>query len=61
MSVTINPAFGIIDNTTDGIVLPIGTTAERPENPPIGTLRINSSDNTVEYYNGEEWITIGLP
>ena len=38
--------------------LPVGTTAQRPASPTNGMTRYNTSDNTVEYYNGTGWIQI---
>jgi hypothetical protein len=38
-----------------GVVMPVGTTAERPTPPRTGTLRFNTDDARFENYNGEEW------
>lgn len=38
-----------------GVILPVGTTAERPTPPEVGMIRFNTDDARVENYNGEEW------
>jgi len=45
---------GIVNvNTTGGLTLPTGTTAQRPASPQNGYIRVNTSTNYVElYYNG---------
>lgn len=40
---------------TSSLILPVGTTAERPTPPEIGMMRFNTDDQRVENYNGEEW------
>ncbi len=47
-----------VDNTT-GIIVPVGTTAERPVNPEAGTVRWNSDVNYIEVYDGVEWESLG--
>jgi len=41
---------------TGGLILPVGTAAQRPQTPVAGTQRFNSDRNQVEYYNGTAWI-----
>jgi len=60
MSITLDPGSGITDGTNEGMVVPIGTTAERPENPPVGILRFNTDENMLEVYNGTEWFFINI-
>jgi len=36
--------------------LPIGTTAQRPQSPTQGMIRLNTTLSVVEYYNGTNWI-----
>ena len=38
--------------------LPVGTTAQRPTSPVAGQIRYNSTLETVEGYNGTDWITL---
>ena len=40
---------------TNGFVIPVGTTAERPSPTPQGTMRFNSDNLRVEVYDGTEW------
>jgi len=45
---------------TYGLVLPTGTTAQRPpeSSSEIGMTRFNTTDARVEVWNGEEWISV---
>jgi hypothetical protein len=40
---------------TNGFVMPIGNTAQRPSPASSGTLRFNSELGRIEYYDGAEW------
>jgi hypothetical protein len=40
---------------SSSLILPVGTTAERPTPPEVGMIRFNTDDQRVENYNGEEW------
>jgi len=51
-------SFVTIDNTT-GVIVPVGTTAERPTDPDAGTFRWNSDANYLEVYDGTEWVALG--
>jgi hypothetical protein len=51
-------SFVTVDNTT-GIIVPVGTVAERPANAEAGTVRYNSDTNILEVYNGVEWEGLG--
>ena len=48
----------IID-TTAAAVLPVGTTAQRPDPAASGMIRFNTDLTTFEGYNGTEWGSIG--
>jgi hypothetical protein len=50
-----NPVF----SGTGGIVLPSGTTAQRPASPVAGTERMNTTLGVPEIYNGTYWIPHG--
>ena len=40
---------------TENIVLPTGTTAQRPGSPVAGMVRFNSSMNLLEFWDGTNW------
>ena len=48
---------------TDSMLIPVGTTAQRPSNTGnvdvTGMLRFNVSANNLEWYNGSEWAVPG--
>ena len=44
---------------TEGIVIPIGTTAQRNPNPVEGEIRFNTDLNTFEGYTGQVWGGMG--
>tara|TARA_B100001093_G_scaffold8491_1_gene8244 strand:+ start:620 stop:1768 length:1149 start_codon:yes stop_codon:yes gene_type:complete len=46
-----------IDATT-GLVVPTGTTAQRPTGQ-IGMMRFNVTTGNMEIYNGSDWVNIG--
>jgi hypothetical protein len=52
------PVVSLHINTTDGIKLPTGTTAERPTGQ-IGIIRYNTTDSRAEIYNGANWRAVG--
>jgi hypothetical protein len=45
----------VIIDTVSGLVLPVGTTAERPSPAAQGTVRFNSDSDRVEVYDGTGW------
>jgi hypothetical protein len=51
--------MAILKNTTiddtGTLLLPVGTTAERPSDPEIGFIRYNVDTNEIEYWNGIDW------
>jgi hypothetical protein len=54
---------GIIDaatGTTGGLIMPTGTTAQRPGTPTAGTIRWNTTDTTFEVYTGSTvgWVAV---
>lgn len=38
---------------------PSWTTSTRPGSPSVGTSGVNTSSNTLEFYNGSGWVTAG--
>ncbi len=58
VTVNIQAASGVLlyaDSTTGGMVLPAGTTAQRPASPATGQIRFNTTTASVEIYNGTSW------
>lgn len=57
-----NPTFAIASNPAlpgaEGVVLPTGTTAERPSSPSNGTFRYNSTTGLLEYYSAGSWTAL---
>jgi len=45
--------FSILSNT--GMILPTGTTGERPTTPANGTLRYNTTISAIEVYDNSTW------
>lgn len=41
---------------TGGLQIPQGTTAQRPTTPLVGSLRLNTTTNQYELFNGTSWI-----
>lgn len=59
-----SPVFSISDNPvlpgTGGVVVPGGTTAERPGSPSNGLIRYNTQSQTLEGYAGNTWGSIAV-
>jgi len=55
---TTNLAYSLSIATTDAVLLPAGTTAQRPT-AATGLLRFNTSANYFEGYNGNTWGGLG--
>jgi len=51
-------AGNIAVSGTEGIVIPSGTTAQRPVSPATGTMRFNTTTSRFEGYNGTAWVPI---
>lgn len=45
----------VIMDTTSGVAVPTGTTAQRPDPVITGTLRFNTDAQRLEVYDGTEW------
>jgi hypothetical protein len=43
---------------TDSVIMPRGTTAQRPATPQSGMMRYNTSLGRMEYYNGTSWVSL---
>lgn len=55
---TASQAVVQVDNVR-GLVIPVGTTAQRPSSPLQGLIRYNTSISQFEGYNGTSYISIG--
>jgi hypothetical protein len=54
-------AAAVANNATftgSSIVIPSGTTAERPASPVTGAIRLNTTSGTLEFYTGTAWGSI---
>lgn len=52
-------ARAVLDvNTTSSMIIPVGTTAQRPVTPIIGMLRYNSDAASPESYTASGWVTL---
>ncbi len=51
---------GVVDTklSSGALGLPVGTTTERPEVAYAGYTRWNSSNSSMEIYNGTDWVEI---
>ena len=47
------------DSNTGAVVIPTGTTAQRPGTAVVGMLRFNSDVDYFEGFNGASWIKLG--
>ena len=45
--------------STGALILPVGTTAQRPSTPVVGMFRFNSTTDRFEGYNGATWVILG--
>ena len=45
--------------STESIILPQGTDAERPGTPVTGMLRFSTTNSKAEVYNGTAWVEVG--
>lgn len=49
----------IISGSTS-VVVPVGTTADRPEYPTFGSFRYNTTLGALEYFNGTQFKRVGV-
>jgi len=58
-NIVLNPSSEIVEiNATGSLILPTGTTAQRPVTPETGMIRYNSQTSTFEAYDGT-WSALG--
>lgn len=58
VTVNVQASSGVLsyaDSATGGMVLPSGTTAQRPASPITGQMRFNTTTGSVEVFNGTSW------
>lgn len=48
----------VLQSGSTGVVLPVGSSAERPANPAAGLVRFNTDTDTMEYFNGTTFETL---
>jgi hypothetical protein len=48
----------IMFSGNSGVIVPVGAESNRPLAPTAGYLRFNSDSSTIEYYNGQNWISV---
>ena len=56
---TAAPAVKLHIAGTDAIIIPVGTTGQRPASGVDGMLRVNTSTGKLEYFNNGGWNSIG--
>lgn len=56
-NITIEPTANslLIIDTTSGMILPVGNTAQRPDPASTGTVRFNDETVKIEFYDGNSW------
>ena len=59
-SITLEPTGSgvVIINTTTGLVVPVGNTAQQPSPAATGTVRFNTDIVRLEVYDGAEWDSV---
>lgn len=50
----------LIHNSTEATRIAAGTPAQRPVSGSLGMIRLNSSTNRPEYYDGTSWVSVGV-
>jgi hypothetical protein len=53
---TSTPKATLDVNATDAIIVPVGTTAQRPSTPTVGMIRFNNTNNKLEGYTTGGWV-----
>jgi filamentous hemagglutinin len=48
-------------NSTNSILTPVGSTAQRPATGVTGMMRFNTTSNNLEIYDNAQWSTVGAP
>ena len=48
-------------NATNSVLMPVGTTIQRPGTGVTGMLRFNTTNNGLEVFDNSQWNTVGTP
>jgi hypothetical protein len=48
-----------LQSGSTGVVLPTGSSANRPDNAAFGMIRYNTDSGLVEFFNGSIWSSLG--
>ena len=54
-NITTQTNFIDMSSNTGALVVPVGTTAQRPKNPTNGMMRYNTTIPQLEIYIGTSW------
>jgi hypothetical protein len=49
-----------LQSGSSGVVIPTGSSAERPDYPTFGMIRYNTDSGFCEFYNGSIWQNMGV-
>ena len=55
---TNQPQASLHINNTDAIIIPVGSTVQRPATPSVGMIRLNSTTSLFEGYTGSAWVEL---
>jgi hypothetical protein len=55
---TSSPKATLDVSATDAIIVPVGTTAQRPSIPTVGMIRFNNTTNKLEGYTTNGWVAL---
>ena len=47
-----------LQSASTGVVLPVGSAANRPDAPTFGMIRYNTDSGFVEFFNGSVWSSL---
>ena len=55
---TSQPRSSVDILATDALIVPVGTTAQRPATPVVGMIRFNATTNKLEGYTSTGWVAL---
>lgn len=55
---TNTPIVSLQIKNTDAVIVPVGSTAQRPAAPVVGMIRFNTSTSAMEGYTGSAWVDL---